>query len=129
MHLLDSSAAIALFASNHADHDAVDRWAATIAPLAMCPISEGAVMRYLVRLNVPAPLVRRTIKDVYARHGWSFIADSLSYADSDMDAVAGYRQVTDAYLVALAEHARATLATLDKALAALYPGDAVLIPS
>jgi predicted nucleic acid-binding protein len=61
--------------------------------------------------------------------GWSFAADSLSYADADMDAVAGHRQVTDAYLVALAKHRGAKLATLDKALAALYPDEVVLVPA
>ena len=113
MHLLDSSVTIALFASNHEDHDVADTWAATNSPLAMCPVSEGALVRYLVRLAVPAALARRTIKEIYARPDWSFIPDTVSYGD--------------AYLVTLAKRSDAKLATLDQALAALYPGVAVMI--
>lgn len=46
-----------------------------------------------------------------------FWPNSLSYADVDLNHVVGHRQVTDAYLLALARTHSATLVTFDAALA------------
>jgi predicted nucleic acid-binding protein len=126
-HLLDSSVAIALVADNHTHHDVAERWLTEAGPVALCPITEGAVVRFLVRQGVPAALARARLRDIHRLPGWSFTPDSLSYADADLDAVAGYRQVTDAYLVCLARAIGARLATLDQALAAAHPEVAVEI--
>ncbi|MDR2454235.1 MAG: VapC toxin family PIN domain ribonuclease, partial [Bifidobacteriaceae bacterium] len=95
MFLFDSSAAIALFASNHADHQSVEDWAAGQTALAMCPVSEGALVRYLVRSGVSASLARSTIAQIYDQPGWKFVADDVSYGQADLGAVSGHRQVTD----------------------------------
>jgi predicted nucleic acid-binding protein len=105
----------------------VEDWAAEQSELALCPISEGAIVRYLVRMGVPAALVRRSMAAVYSHHGWTFLPDSVSYSQADLDAVTGHRQVTDAYLVALAAANKAVLATLDQALAAMYPESSHLV--
>ncbi|MGL5928860.1 MAG: hypothetical protein ACRCY8_08000 [Dermatophilaceae bacterium] len=58
-----------------------------------------------------------------ARHGAradgvEFWPDSISDADVDPADIRGHRQVTDSYLLALAESRGARLATFDAALAA-----------
>ncbi len=55
-----------------------------------------------------------------------FWADAVAFEAAHLAGVIGHRQVTDAYLVALARHNRGHVATLDKGLAALH-GDAVLL--
>ena len=55
-----------------------------------------------------------------------FWADDLPYQASHLRGVIGHRQVTDAYLVALAAHHGGRVVTLDKGLAALH-GDGVLL--
>jgi predicted nucleic acid-binding protein len=56
-----------------------------------------------------------------------FWPDSLDYGDILLRGVLGHRQVTDAYLAALARHHRAKLATLDRGLAALHTDVAVTL--
>ncbi len=58
-----------------------------------------------------------------------FWPDSISFRDADMTEVVGHRQVTDAYLAALAVSQGALLATLDAGLAGLRPDVALLVPS
>lgn len=58
--------------------------------------------------------------------GYEFWPDDISYSDAPLDRIRGQKQVTDAYLVALATHHGGRLATFDKALAATHP-EAVLI--
>lgn len=54
--------------------------------------------------------------------------DSVTYAEADLEGVRGHRQVTDAYLVALAASRRgARLATLDRALAQMHPEATALV--
>jgi predicted nucleic acid-binding protein len=55
------------------------------------------------------------------------VSDGLSYADIDMRGVVGHRQVTDAYLAALARSRGGRLATLDRALAVLHDDVTVLL--
>jgi predicted nucleic acid-binding protein len=49
-----------------------------------------------------------------------FWADSLPYRDVPLAAIFGHRQVTDAYLVALARSRKARLASFDGGLAQSY---------
>lgn len=53
-----------------------------------------------------------------------FWADEISFLDalSPMKKrLLGHRQITDAYLLALAEHRKGRLATMDRAIASLLP--------
>ena len=58
--------------------------------------------------------------------GHEFWTDDLDYQWLPWNLVFGCRQVTDAYLVALAKHRGGILATLDEALATVFP-DAYLV--
>ena len=131
-HLLDANVLISLFDADHVHHRLVRDWFIALdAPFATCPIVEGALTRWVVRIEgragaVLAALELRKLR-ADARH--RFGPDDLSYADADWSGVLGYVQVTDAYLAALARKHVGRLATLDRGLAALHADVAELIHS
>lgn len=128
-YLLDANVLIALVVEEHEHHERATRWAATVDALALCPVVEGALVRYLVRTGEGAGAAQQVLLAVHALPACDFWPDSLSYASADLAVVHGHRQVTDAYLVALvAAFGEARLATLDRALAAAHPGLVVLLP-
>jgi uncharacterized protein len=57
---------------------------------------------------------------VRTRDWHAFWPDAIPYERAHLGGIIGHRQVTDAYLVALARHHGARLATLDRGLAALH---------
>jgi predicted nucleic acid-binding protein len=126
-YLLDSSVAFALVAMDHEHHDMVSRWAGQAGRMALCPISEGFIIRSTVRLGSPAELAKAAIKSMYQTDRFEFWPDAASYTQTDLGQVRGHRQVTDAYLVGLAVRNQAKLATLDHALAQLYPANVALV--
>lgn len=125
--LLDASTLIALVLAEHEHHEAAMRWARSVRRLAICPIVEGALVRTLVRLGESPVAATAVIDALRDRPGTEFWSDSLSYREIDLAAVRGHRQVTDAYLVALARSHGARLATLDRALVQAHPRDAFVI--
>ncbi|HEY5858440.1 MAG TPA: PIN domain-containing protein [Aldersonia sp.] len=48
-YLLDANVLIALTVAEHEHHERASAWAATISRFAVCPIVEGALVRFLVR--------------------------------------------------------------------------------
>lgn len=87
----------------------------------------GALVRFLVRIGEKAETAAAVLRQVRARPGYEFWADSMSYADASLGHVRGHRQVTDAYLASLATDRGGMLATLDEALVAVLPNSAVLV--
>ncbi|MDR1635359.1 MAG: PIN domain-containing protein [Bifidobacteriaceae bacterium] len=129
VYLLDSSALIALVAKGHEHWERVNRWMSGVGRFAVCPVVEGALVRFLVRAGLAGKQVKPILDLLAQRPGYQFWADAVAYRDVDLDGVLGHRQVTDAYLAALARsHAPARLATLDRGLARAHPGAALLIP-
>jgi len=127
--LLDSNVMIALGAEEHAHHDRCRSWFAGVPAFATCPITEGALVRQLVRLGKTVRDIQAYLSGFAAHAGHDFWADDVSYSGADLSLVTGHKQVTDAYLVNLVrQHPGAKLATLDEGLAQLYPDDVYLIP-
>jgi toxin-antitoxin system PIN domain toxin len=126
--LLDANLLIALVV-DHVHHDA-ERWfAAQEGAFATCPITEGSLVRLLIRQGQSGATARAILTALAAHPRHEFRADSVSYRDVPLDGVVGHRQVTDAYLVQLARAHQARLASVDRGLAALH-GDLVeLIPA
>jgi uncharacterized protein len=55
-----------------------------------------------------------------------FWPDDASYLDLPATGIVGHRQVTDAYLAMLAREHGGSLATLDRALAAVHAGTTLI---
>jgi predicted nucleic acid-binding protein len=126
--LLDANAVIALVIAEHEHHDRVSRWAAGVDTLALCPITEGAMVRYLVRSGETAATAMQLVRALRDSRKTDFWADSISYGDVSLDHVVGHRQATDAYLASLAASHAKQLATLDEGLAGSLPRYVFLIP-
>lgn len=121
-YLLDASVLIPLLTPEHIHHRAAQDWLRPIGAFAGCPITEGALVRYIFRTRPDAAETAAImLSRLAAWPGYSFWEDSVSYAQVDLSRVIGHKQVTDAYLVALARARGGKLATFDEALAVFYP--------
>ena len=49
-HLLDANALFALTLTDHEHHQRASSWAAGVDRIALCPVVEGSLIRFLVRL-------------------------------------------------------------------------------
>jgi len=127
-HLLDANALIALAITDHEHHDRTVEWAANVEQVALCPIVEGSLVRFLIRTGESGATATAVLAAFHASPRCEFWEDSLSYTAADLGHVMGHRQVTDAYLVALAASRGGTLATFDQALATTFPESVELIP-
>ncbi len=126
-YLLDANALIALVISDHEHHDTAVRWAAEVDEIALCPIVEGALVRFLVRAGESYATAVAALSALYDSPRCAFWPDSISYTAADLRHVVGHRQVTDAYLAALAVSRGCLLATLDQTLAEVLPDETELI--
>lgn len=130
--LLDVNLLIALAWPNHSFHAEAIRWFREHrgTGFATCPITEAGFVR--ISMNPRAVSESKsstTVLDILRRFrslpGHRFWTDDL-----DLDAtlsrfalLTGHRQVTDAYLLALAVSKGGCLATFDRSIAAIAPED------
>jgi toxin-antitoxin system PIN domain toxin len=126
-YLLDANALIALVISDHEHHGTVVRWAAGADEIALCPIVEGALVRFLVRVGASHTTAIAALSGLYSSPRCNFWPDAISYTTAQLRHVVGHRQVTDAYLAALAASRGCRLATLDQALTKTLPDETELI--
>ena len=126
-YLLDANVLIALGVPQHVHHERCDRWLATIESFATCPITQGAVVRFLVRSGEVASDSQRWLEAVAARSDHAFWPDDIPFAATDLTDVTGHRQVSDAYLRSLALARGGLVATLDEAMSRL-PGGFLIPP-
>jgi toxin-antitoxin system PIN domain toxin len=127
-YLLDANVLIALTLTDHEHHQRAASWAAGVDRIALCPIVEGSLIRFLVRLGQSPTTANALLERLYSSPRCEFWPDAISYRDADLDHVVGHRQVTDAYLATSAAARHAQLATFDRALAEAVPMHVVLIP-
>jgi toxin-antitoxin system PIN domain toxin len=128
--LLDGNVLVALIDRSHVHHPAATRWfAAREGSFATCPITQGTLVRLLMRFGAvtDAASAVAVLQQLCRHPQHEFWADGLGYAEIAWTGVLGHRQVTDAYLAALARHRGASLATFDRGLAALHPEFAIAI--
>lgn len=126
-YLLDANALIALVLADHEHHPRAAAWAAKVDRIALCPIVEGALVRFLIRVGESQVTAAMTLSSMYASTLCEFWPDSISYTTVNLDHVVGHRQVTDAYLASLAKSRGCRLATFDHALVNVLPDDTELI--
>lgn len=128
--LADGNVLVALTVADHVHHDVALGWFDTVAPdLATCPITEGTLLRFLIREGASATDASAVLGAIHDQSWHQFWPDAIPCRAEHLVGVIGHRQVTDAYLVALARHHGGEVATLDRGLAALHSNDAVLITS
>jgi hypothetical protein len=123
VHLLDGNVLFALVDEAHVHHAAALAWfAADGGGFATCPITQGTLLRLAMhvarRSAGEAVAVLRTLTAHPRHHFWP---DALDYHQVRWQGVLGHRQVTDAYLAALARHHGGRLASFDKGLVVLHP--------
>ncbi len=129
--LLDANVLIALINTSHVDHQRVRLWFAEAGTdFATCPITQGALVRHYFRdtANPSGEGARALVSAVLHIPRHKFWPDDIGFDRIRFTGVIGHRQVTDAYLAALARRHGGEVATLDKALAALHADVAKLIP-
>lgn len=128
--LLDASVLIALTVDDHRQHAIALTWFKDrVGPFATCPLTQGALLRTILREGGTAEQALDVLAALTSDAGHQFWPDSLGYDEVSLRGVVGHRQVTDAYLAALTRHRQAQLATFDRGLALLHPDIAFLLPA
>ena len=128
-YLLDTNLLIALAWPQHVHHSSAHEWfsATGRAAWATCPLTELAFIRISSNPKIiPEAVTPREAVQMLTRilavPGHHFWTDELVPARTTIFAslsLVGHRQVTDAYLLALAQHHGGKLATLDGGVAEL----------
>lgn len=125
LSLLDVNVLIALFDQNHVHHPEASTWFADHVDegWASCPITQNGCLRIVSHPRYPnalevADAISR-LKAAVATPYHRFIPDDISLLDDnaiDRRHLLGHRQLTDAYLLALAVAHDARLVTFDKSV-------------
>src|ERR1700742_723991 len=119
--LLDANVLIALVIEDHVHHGPAEAWfTASGTSFATCPITQGSLMRLLIREGQPAATARVILTGTATHPRHEFWSDDVPYSDVPVRGIIGHRQVTDAYLAQLARAHQGRLATFDQALATLH---------
>ncbi len=100
----------------------------TTGTFATCPITQGSLMRLLIREGQPAATAQAVLAGATGDARHEFWPDDAGYADVPIQGIIGHRQVTGAYLARLARARGSRLATFDQAMAGLHNDVADLIP-
>jgi toxin-antitoxin system PIN domain toxin len=119
--LLDGNVLVALSVVGHVHHDTAVRWfGGQPEPFATTPITQGTLLRLLLRYGVHAPAALTVLEGITGDARHVFWPDDRPYDRVALRGVLGHRQVTDSYLAALARAHGGRLASLDQGLAATH---------
>jgi uncharacterized protein len=128
--LLDANVLIALVVADHVHHDAAEVWlAGTPGRYATCPVTQGSLVRLLVREGRPAATALSVLSALADEPRHEFWPDDAAYSQVPMRGVVGHRQVTDAYLAQLAREHHGRLASFDQGMAKLHDDIVDLVPT
>lgn len=127
--LLDGNVLVALVDEAHVHHAQARAWFSKMTGgFATCPITQGTLLRLMMHVSGLDAGQATAVLAALTRHPrHHFWPDSLSYEQVRWHGVIGHRQVTDAYLAALARHHRGRLASFDRGLVALHGDVAVVV--
>lgn len=121
--LLDINVLLALLDADHLDHERAWHWADTelVDGWASCPITENGFVRIISQPRYPSPVSPHRAADLLrdSRGGsdhefWPCQGSVLDPEFLTTTRIHGPRQVTDAYLLALAAHRGGRFATFDR---------------
>ena len=131
--LLDVNVLLALLWPAHTHHRPAHRWFERHGQhgWATCPITQAGFVRILSnpKFSEDAPSLSEAIaalRESQAHPAHQFWADDLDFSEAVRPfgaRLVSPSRVTDAYLIALALHRRAKLATFDRSLPSLLPPD------
>lgn len=137
--LLDVNMLVALAWPNHVHHERAHAWFRGVrrSGWATCPATQSGFIRVSSNRHVvaeaPTPAeARALLQQMVGIGAHEFWSDDVAPAETGgpFDRVVGYRQVTDAHLLALAIRRHGRLATFDRGARELVPAgltaDAVL---
>jgi len=128
--LLDANVLVALIVNDHVHHSSAETWFLGVTDgFATCPITQGSLIRLLIREGQTAEAARSILRGLAADERHEFWPDDITYADIPTAGIIGHRQVTDAYLAQLARSRASRLATFDQALAKIHADVADLVPT
>lgn len=128
--LLDANVLIALLVDDHVHHASAEEWFVGMSSrFATCPITQGSLVRLLIREGQSAATARLVLSGATASARHEFWSDDVGYTEVPTRGIVGHRQVTDAYLAQLARAHKSRLATFDQALAKLHDDVAELVVS
>ncbi len=128
--LLEANVLIALLVADHVHHRAAEVWlAGNSGRFATCPITQGSLVRLLLREGQHAATATALVSAVEQDPRHEFWADDLSCGVVPTQGIVGHRQVTGGYLAALARARAGRLATFDQGLAKLHEDVVELIPA
>jgi toxin-antitoxin system PIN domain toxin len=128
--LLDANVLIALAVADHVHHGPAEKWlSVTDVGFATCPITQGSLVRLLVKQGQTADAAKDLMNVIAHDSRHEFWPDSIPFTDVGLAGVIGHRQVTDAYLAQLARTRNGRLATFDQGLAQLHSDVAELLPT
>lgn len=125
-YLLDVNVLVALFDPGHIHHEPAHSWFAEACAggWATCPLTENGFVRVIS--NPAYPGRRTAVADAVARlrqftasgghTHWPDDVSILQAGSLDASHLTGHREVTDAYLLALAKHHGGSLATFDRSV-------------
>lgn len=124
--LLDVNVLVALFDPDHIHHELAHDWFADnhTAGWATCPLTQNGLIRVLSNPRYGSPAstlrgVRQIVKRFLSNKNHEFWSDELSLCDDaafDVAGMAGHRQITDVYLLALATKRNGHLVTFDRSI-------------
>lgn len=123
--LLDVNVLIALLDAGHLHHRRATDWMESHMGIgwASCPLTQNGCIRIMSQPGypnpVPAAAVAERLREAAALPLHQFWADDISMLSPgmiDWSHILGSRQVTDAYLLALAVKHKGRLVTLDKGI-------------
>ena len=131
--LLDTNTLIALAWSNHDQHGQAKDWMKGIRSFATCPMTQGGFVRLSANPAIGFP---NGVADAFhaldlllgdERH--TFWPDDVSFGEAEIrrQLIKSHAQVTDKYLVALAQKRNGSLATFDKAVADAFADESPLV--
>jgi uncharacterized protein len=123
--LLDVNVLLALFDSDHVDHERAHAWLDENVTngWASCPITENGFVRIIAQPRYPSPIAPADAISLLGRarrtdlhEFWPCDISLLDATVIDRTRLHGARQVTDAYLLALAVAHGGTFVTFDLAI-------------
>ena len=119
-YLLDVNALVAALWSAHVHHATVHRWLEALPEtdaVLTCGLTEAGFIRVInAAYGVPVADAKAVLAAFRERAKLGYLADTPSPLDALPAWVRSHKQVMDGYLIGLAEHAGARLATLDRGI-------------